>query len=218
MRTRVKICCIASPEEAQMAIRHGADALGLVGPMPSGPGVIDLDMIARIARAIPPPVASFLLSSETSAAGLIAQARHCRPTALQIVDAVDGPAAYIEIRRACPGLKIVQVIHVTGPESLSEARAIAIHVDAILLDSSNPNLAIKELGGTGRMHDWTTSALIVKSVPVPVFLAGGLAAGNIARAIADVRPYGLDLCSSMRSNGTLDEPKLAEFMQAVRAA
>ncbi|MBI3505447.1 MAG: phosphoribosylanthranilate isomerase [Proteobacteria bacterium] len=218
MRTRVKICCIASIEEAQMAIRYGADAVGLVGPMPSGPGVVDLDTIARIARAIPPPIASFLLSSETNAAGLIAQARRCNPTVIQIVDAVDGPAAYIAIRRACPGIKIVQVVHVTGNESLSEARAIAPHVDSLLLDSGNPNLAIKELGGTGRVHDWAMSAAIVRAVNVPVFLAGGLSADNVAKAIAEVRPYGLDLCSNLRRNGALDETRLAAFMGAVRAA
>lgn len=218
MRTRVKICCISSPGEALLAVRHGADALGLVGPMPSGPGVIGLDEAARITRIVPPPVATFLLSSETGAAGLIAQARACRPTALQIVDAVDGPSVYAAVREACPGIRLVQVVHVTGPESVTEAQGLSAHVDALLLDSGNPNLVVKELGGTGRVHDWSTSATIVRAVGVPVFLAGGLNPDNAARAIGEVQPYGLDLCTGVRTDGALDESKLAAFMRAVRAA
>lgn len=214
---RVKICCISSIGEAMLAVRHGADALGLVGPMPSGPGVIDLADAARIARAVPPPVATFLLSSETGAEGLIAQAKACRPTAMQIVDAVDDASVYSSVRNACPGLKLVQVIHVTGPQSVDEARDIAAHVDALLLDSGNPNLTVKELGGTGRLHDWATSAAIVRSVGIPVFLAGGLKPDNAARAIGEVAPYGLDLCTGVRTDGTLDEDRLAAFMRAVRA-
>jgi phosphoribosylanthranilate isomerase len=218
MRTRVKICCIASLDEARMAVAAGADALGLVGPMPSGPGVIDEASIAAIARAAPPGVATFMLSSETSAAGLIRQARLCAPTALQIVDAVDGPSVYADLRAACPALKIVQVIHVTGAESVAEARAAAGQVDALLLDSGNPNLAVKELGGTGRVHDWATSAAIVRAVRVPVFLAGGLRPENAAQAIAEVAPYGLDLCTGVRTAGALDRAKLGAFMRAVRDA
>lgn len=218
MRTRVKICCISSVAEAQLAIRHGADALGLVGPMPSGPGVIDLAEAAGIAACVPPPVATFLLSSETGAAGLIAQVRACRPTALQIVDAVDDPSVYAAVREACPGIRLVQVIHVTGPESVTEAQSLSAHVDAFLLDSGNPNLPVKELGGTGRVHNWPTSAAIVQAVERPVFLAGGLKPDNAARAIEEVRPYGLDLCSGVRTGGALDENRLAAFMRAVHAA
>lgn len=218
MRTRVKICCIASPEEARLAVRFGADALGLVGPMPSGPGVITLDAAAEIARAVPPPVATFLLSSERTAAGLVRDAQACRPTALQIVDAVESPSVYRAVREACAGLKLVQVIHVTGPESVEEARSIAGSVDALLLDSGNPSLAVKELGGTGRVHDWATSAAIVRAVRVPVFLAGGLRPDNAAHAIAEVQPYGLDLCSGVRTDGYLDGSKLSAFMRAVRTA
>lgn len=218
MRTRVKVCCIASPAEAAMAIRLGADAVGLVGPMPSGPGVISLDLAAEIARSVPPPVASFLLSSATTVDGLVRHVDVCRPTALQIVDAVAAPAVYAGLREAFPWLKLVQVIHVTGPESVDEARTLASSVDAFLLDSGNPNLSVKELGGTGRVHDWATSARIVRAVRVPVFLAGGLRAENAVQAIRNVAPYGLDLCSGVRTDGALDETKLAAFMRAVRSA
>lgn len=211
MRTRIKICCISSLDEARLAIDHGADALGLVSNMPSGPGVIDEDAIAAIAAAVPPPVATFLLTSETDPERIIAQATRCRPTTLQLVDAIE-PTAYAAIRRAVPFVSLVQVIHVLGEASLAEAKNVAPHVDALLLDSGNPTLAVKELGGTGRVHDWTVSRAIRDGVDKPVFLAGGLRPDNVGDAIARVAPFGLDLCSGVRTDGRLDAAKLERFV------
>jgi phosphoribosylanthranilate isomerase len=214
---RVKICCISSQEEARLAISHGASALGLVGHMPSGPGVIDDDLIAGIARQAPPAVATFLLTSETEAQAIIRHQQKVGTNTVQIVDALQS-GTYAEIRAALPGVKLVQVIHVTGPASVDEALSIAPHVDAILLDSGNPNLAIKELGGTGRVHNWEISRNIRESVPVPVFLAGGLHAGNVRAAIEAVAPFGVDLCSGVRTAGKLDPHKLAQFFEAIHGA
>jgi len=91
-------------------------------------------------------------------------------------------------------------------------------VDALLLDSGNPALAVKELGGTGRVHDWSLSRRIRDAVPKPIFLAGGLRSTNVREAIAAVQPFGLDLCSSVRINDVLDEQKLKSFFEAVNAA
>lgn len=211
---RVKVCCISSLDEAEMAVRHGASALGLVGHMPSGPGVIEDGLIAEIAAAAPPAVATFLLTSETEPDAVVEHVRACGTSTVQLVDSVP-PETYAALRRALPHLKIVQVIHVTGPESLAEARAKAPMVDALLLDSGRPAAAVKELGGTGRVHDWSLSRQIVRQVPRPVFLAGGLNPGNAAEAAQSVRPFGLDLCSGLRSDGRLDEAKLAAFFQAL---
>lgn len=215
--TRVKVCCIASREEAAMAVRHGAHAIGLVSAMPSGPGPIPEDLIAEIAAAVPPPTRTFLLTSLQSADAIVAQHRRLRTTTIQIVDHL-AEGSYDAIRDALPGVELVQVIHVGGPESVDDALAVAPHVDAVLLDSGNQRLAVKELGGTGRTHDWSVSRRIVESVPVPVYLAGGLKAANAAEAIAAVRPFALDLCSGVRTGGWLDESKLAAFMAAVRSA
>lgn len=156
---RIKICCISSTEEAQLTIAQGAAALGLVAHMPSGPGVIDEALIAAIAAAVPPPIATFLLTSAQDAATIIAQQRQSGVNTLQLVDAQE-PATYAALRTALPGVKLVQVIHIIGPESLEAARAIAPHVDGLLLDSGNPGLPIKELGGTGRVHNWQISRQI----------------------------------------------------------
>jgi len=217
MKTRIKICCISSVDEAELAVRCGADAVGLVSAMPSGPGVIAEDMIAAIAPTVPPPVATFLLTSATESSVIIAQQRRCRVNTIQICDRVAADCLR-ELRAALPGVSLVQVVHVMGEESVAEAVAVADKVDAILLDSGNQNLAVKELGGTGRKHDWRVSKRIVESVSVPVFLAGGLNSENVADAIRQVGPFGVDICSGVRTAGKLDEGKLRRFMENVANA
>ena len=215
--TRIKVCCISSVEEARLAVHHGASALGLVSHMPSGPGVIGEGLIAEIAAKVPPGVASFLLTSKQSMAEIIEQQRRLRVNTIQICDYLTC-SSYADLRAALPGIALVQVIHVTGEESITQAVAVAPHVDGILLDSGNPGLAIKELGGTGRRHDWQLSRRIVETVGVPVFLAGGLRPDNVALAIATVRPFGVDVCTGVRTDDRLDERKLDAFVSAVRAA
>ncbi len=216
-KPRVKICCISSLAEAQLAIRYGASALGLVSAMPSGPGVIEEDLIAAIAARVPPPIATFLLTSKQDVASIVEQQRRLRANTIQIVDRLE-QGSYDDLRSALPGISLVQVIHVTGDESIEEAVTVAPQVDAILLDSGNQQLAVKELGGTGRTHDWTLSRKIREAVNVPIFLAGGLKPENVLDAIQAVEPFGLDLCSGVRTNGILDEAKLAQFFERVSAA
>ena len=217
MTTKVKICCIKSREEAQLALRYGASALGFVTAMPSGPGPISEDQIAAIIPFVPPGIATFLLTSRRDVAAIVKQQQETRANTLQLVDAVP-LSVYSDLRAELPNVTIVQVIHITGAESLEEAKAVAPLVDALLLDSGNPNLPVKELGGTGRVHDWTLSKTIRQHVTVPVYLAGGLRPENVAEAIRFVRPYAVDLCSGVRTNGNLDEAKLAAFFSQVTAA
>lgn len=212
---RVKVCCIMDRDEASCAIAAGADALGLVSAMPSGPGPIPEDLIAGIVRQVPPPVATFLLTSRQSVQGIVEQWRMVRTSTIQIVDTLK-EGTYGELRMALPGVKLVQVIHVAGPGSVEDAVRVASHVDAILLDSGRPLAAVKELGGTGRQHDWAISRAIREAVPVPIFLAGGLHAGNVGEAMARVGPFGLDICSGVRTNGKLDAAKLDAFMEEIR--
>jgi phosphoribosylanthranilate isomerase len=201
-------------DEARVAIAHGADAVGLVSAMPSGPGPIDEELILEIVSMLPPMVGSFLLTCLQDPAAIVAQQRRCRANTLQLVDSLplDG---YEMIRRELPGISIVQVIHVRGADAVEEARSVAPFVDAILLDSGNPSLAVKELGGTGRIHDWSVSRRLRDAVDVPVILAGGLNAGNVAEAIGKVNPYGVDVCSGVRTDGRLDAEKLRAFVASV---
>jgi len=214
-RTRLKVCCISSAEELALAIQLGADCVGLVSNMPSGPGVIPESLIAELVALCPPGVTPVLLTSATSADAIAAQHERTRATCLQLCDAVDAD----ELRALKRGLphhvSLMQVLHVTGDSAVAEARSVTPFVDALLLDSGRPDLAVKQLGGTGRTHDWSVSRAVVEASDVPVFLAGGLNSDNVADAVAQVRPYGVDLCTGVRTAGALDEAKLTAFTAAL---
>ena len=214
MKVKVKICCISSIEEASLAIAHGAAAIGLVGRMPSGPGIITDELIHSIAKTILPPIDSFLLTSETTAEKVIEHHKKVNTTTIQIVDALTD-RQYLKIRESIPHVKLVQVIHVLDEKAIQEAIEISEFVDAILLDSGNPNLSTKVLGGTGKTHNWDLSKKIRENISIPTYLAGGINKDNIRKAIDHVQPYGIDLCSSVRTNGQLDERKLEELFKAL---
>ena len=211
---RFKICCINSINEANLAIRYGAHAIGLVGKMPSGPGPIEDSLITTIARSVPPLISTFLLTSESKASGIIEHHKRTQTNTIQLVDELED-LAYEKIRIALPEIKLVQVIHVIDHKSIDHAIKISQYVDAILLDSGNPNLKVKELGGTGRVHDWKLSREIVERVPIPVILAGGLNPSNVKEAIKVVQPFAIDVCSGLRKNGYLDETLLRAFTESL---
>ena len=213
---RIKICCISSIEEAKVAIGYGANALGLVSNMPSGPGVISENLIAKIARYVPPTVTSVLLTSHRSSGEIIAQHHNCRTNAIQICDDILR-GDHKDLRDALPGISLVQVIHVSGLESIAKAKDIAPFVNALLLDTGSKSSQKVELGGTGRPHDWSVSTQICRQVDVPVFLAGGLNPDNVIAAIKQVQPFAVDVCSGVRTNDLLDENKLSAFIQNVNS-
>ena len=212
MQPRIKICCIRSIDEAFTAIGFGASAIGLVARMPSGPGPIPDVLIRQIAANVPPPIATFMLTSETSVKAIIKHHERTLTNTVQIVDNLE-EGTYKELKDALPSVKIVQVIHVIDEESVDQAVSISENVDALLLDSGNPNLKIKELGGTGRVHDWKLSRKIRDISKCPVFLAGGLKPENVRQAIEEVEPFGIDVCSGVRTDGKLDRQKLSDFFQ-----
>ena len=215
LRPRIKICCISTRQELDTAVMLGVDALGLVAQMPTGPGIISDDQVRTLARHTPVSVASFLLTSETTTQAIIAHQCRTAASTLQIVDALS-EGTYKDLRTALPGIGLLQVIHVNGPEAFDKARRVAPHVDGVLLDSGNPNLAVKELGGTGRTHNWDISRRIREALDIPVFLAGGLTPENVQEALDTVHPFGVDVCSGVRTNGHLDADKLRRFVMTVR--
>jgi phosphoribosylanthranilate isomerase len=163
---------------------------------------------------VPPPVATFLLTSETAVDEIIKHHQRTNTNTIQIVDSLT-EGTYIQLKSALPCVKIVQVIHIADENSVKEAIRISESVDAILLDSGNPNLKIKELGGTGRVHNWELSRQIRLSSKCPVFLAGGLNPENVKQAIETVRPFGVDVCSGVRTGDNLDIQKLENFFKEV---
>ncbi len=213
--TLFKVCCIRSIEEAALAVRYGAAALGLVSAMPSGPGVIDDDVIRQIALWTPPSTSTFLLTARTDADAIARQVRAAGTNTVQLVDSVPLPSL-ARLRRLLPDVRLVQVVHVRDESSVQQALQAAPLVHELLLDSGNPSLAVKELGGTGRLHDWSLSRRIVELAGVPVWLAGGLNPANARAAIEAVQPHGLDVCTGLRVKEALDEARLEAFARAVR--
>ncbi len=215
-RLRLKVCCIQDIEEAELAINLGANAVGLVSEMPSGPGVIEDDCIEEIAARIPPGVSTFLLTSSHEVDVIVGQQRRFGVDTIQLCDDLL-PEEIFELRGQMPDVSIVKVIHVVGNEALDKARMAARAAHALLLDSGDSSKAVKELGGTGRTHDWAVSRKIRDEVNVPVWLAGGLTPDNVGDAIYQVQPFGIDVCSGLRTNGRLDEEKLIRFVQNIDA-
>ena len=214
MKPKIKICCIKSIQEAQTAYEAGADAIGLVANMPSGPGVIDDQLIATIAKAVPADLKTFLLTSEKTAEAIYNHHQKVGTTTIQIVDYL--PISELsQLRKQMPDTELVQVIHIEDQHSIDLAHRYAPFVNALLLDSGNTKLAVKELGGTGRTHDWSISQRVVQEINLPVFLAGGIHSGNIGKAIEQVMPYGIDLCSGVRTEDHLDQEKLAALFNAL---
>jgi phosphoribosylanthranilate isomerase len=211
---RFKVCCIQSVAEAELALAHGASAIGLVSAMPSGPGPIPDDLIREVARWATPRTRTFLLTSRTDVAGIAAQVRDAGVNTVQLVDTLP-KGAHAALRAMLPMVRLVQVIHVQGPASLDEALAVAPLVDELLLDSGNPAAPVKELGGTGRVHDWSVSRRIVREAGVPVWLAGGLRPENVDLAVREVGPHGVDVCSGLRVDGALHPDRLARFVAAL---
>jgi len=211
---KVKICCIQSIKEAQIAIDNGAYAIGLVSKMPSGPGVISESTIKEIAEWAPEGIKTVLLTSLRNPQEIIAQQKYCQTNTVQLVDS-QKIGTYKILRAELPDVQIIQVIHVIDDSSVSEALALVKYVDMLLLDSGNPKLETKELGGTGRTHNWQISREIVNEVDIPVFLAGGLTPDNVAEAIKRVKPFGVDVCSGVRIDGKLDAEKVNRFIQEI---
>jgi phosphoribosylanthranilate isomerase len=213
--TRIKICCIANSEEASIAKSLGADAIGLVSEMPSGPGMISEFQIKQIIKKLPPFVIPVLLTSKNRAVPICDQVKYCRPRAVQLCEPLD-ESELKQLTQLIPGIPLIRVIHVSGQESVEEAKTYESYVNGLLLDTGQRSGPAKQLGGTGKTHDWFISAEIVKSVNVPVILAGGLNPQNVKQAVKYVKPYAVDVCSGVRSNGQLDSAKLYQFISAVR--
>jgi phosphoribosylanthranilate isomerase len=217
MTVRIKMCCIMNDRESQIAIAAGATALGFVSEMPSGPGVIDETTIAEIVATVPSVIATFLLTAKQDIDAIADQQNRTGVNTIQLCDSLP-VGSHEKLRRALPGISIVQVIHVTSEKSVAEALSIAPAVDGLLLDSGRPEATVRELGGTGRIHDWEISRRIRNAAPVPVYLAGGLNTENVEAAIKQVRPFGVDLCSGIRREGALIEDLAHGFTNAVRQA
>lgn len=217
MRTQIKICCMASVGEAQLAIRAGADAVGFVCAIPTSRRSIDIESVAPIVSAVPPPTATFLLTTQTTAQDIAEQVLAAGVSTVQILARLNLSESK-KLANLLPETQRVQVVHVENETAVEMIEPYAPYVHGFLLDSGRPNLTTPVFGGTGQTHDWLVSAEFVRRSPLPVFLAGGLTLANVAEAMRVVRPFGVDLCSGVRTDHRLDGIKLKAFIAAVHKA
>ena len=211
---RVKICCVQSEDEAATAVAFGAAAVGLVTGMPSGPPGLDVDSIRSIVAAVPPGTGTFLLTSATDVDRLTELAAHTGVNTLQLWDRLPRED-YGRLRSRLPGVALVQAVHVVDDSAVDEAMEIAPRVDAIVLDSGNAAVPFRWEPATGRIHDWNISRRVVEALDRPVFLAGGITAVNVAAAVQTVRPYGIDVCTGVRTDDQLDVSKLSHLFESL---
>jgi phosphoribosylanthranilate isomerase len=206
----IKICGLRSYDEARLALDTGATALGfLVGLTHRSEDEITAATAADIVRSLPPDTLTVLVTHLTDPARIAALADEIRVRAIQVHG--EAPAASVaELRRLSPDRRLIKAIHVTGPEALAHARSYADVADALLLDTRTTD----RLGGTGQTHDWSISRRIVSELaPMPVYLAGGLTAETVERAIVQVRPAGVDVNSGVEdAGGGKHVAKLAAFV------
>ena len=195
--------------EAKLAVSNGAHAIGLVSQMHSGSGfMIDDDDISEIVTETPPPTSTVLLTSEDDLAKIIEHQRTTRANTLQLIGPIL-PESVLELREALPDVSLTRGVSVVDSTAIEEALSFSTVADALLLDSK---VAHCQGGGTGLTHDWSVSHRIVDASPLPVWLAGGLSPDNVAEAIQSVAPFGLDVCSGLRPNRSLDVTLLRRFI------
>ena len=215
MPVRVQIAGVSTLEEAVALERAGADALGFTVRLPSGVHDGLTEAKARsIVAALPPFISSVAITYVDNAREAIDLCRYLGVCALQL----HGEFATRDLellRAALPHLKLIRAVHVTGPDAISLARALERRVDALILDTYDAESG--RAGATGKTHDWTISRQIVESVRVPVILAGGLTAENVAAAVQAVLPWGVDVHTGVENtDGTRNLSKTRAFIDAAK--
>jgi len=219
----VQIYTMQSVEEALQVAAFGVDHLGLTPSQIGLPGEIDFWTAREIVEAVGGTALCVALTVETEEKEIIRMARAVQPDILHLCSLENTflPDDVRRLRDKLPDLPIMQAISMTGPEALDTARAYQRVADYLILDTQAPDIA--GIGASGQTHDWDISREIVQEVNLPVILAGGLSPENVAQAIADVQPWGVD--SLTHTNQALPEggfmkdlSKIAAFVEAAKGA
>lgn len=205
MRTRVKICGITRIQDAQLAVQHGCDAIGLVFYADS-PRNVSLEQAAAIVDAVPAFVCTVGLFVDAGEAEIRAVLSRVKLDLLQF----HGNETPEQCRRY--GVPYMKAIRVRPGANLLQYAADYSDAKALLFDTYSEGVA----GGTGQVFDWN---LVPKNLPQAVILAGGLNADNVGAAIRQLRPYAVDVSGGVESaKGIKDAAKLAAFMRGVEDA
>lgn len=202
-RTRIKICGLREPEHARIAADAGADAVGLVF-YDQSPRNVAIDDAARVIEALPPYVMAVGLFVNQGAEAIRSILSQVRLDLLQFQG--DEAPGFCESF----GRPYVRAVRMEKGVDLVEWRRQFPGAKALLVDAHVPG----QRGGTGQVFDW---GVIPASHPAPLILSGGLTAGNVGRAIREVRPWAVDVSSGVESSrGVKDPAKIVEFIRSVQ--
>lgn len=204
-RVRVKICGITRPQDALVAAQSGADAIGLVF-FPGSPRAVNIDRAQQIIAELPPFVSKVGLFVNASAAEIDTVLENVSLDILQL-HGDEQPE-----QCSCFSRPFIKAIRMQDNVNLKAMADIYSSASALLLDSY-----VKDIyGGTGTAFDWSA---IPDDIPKPLILAGGLDAGNVANAVKQVRPYGVDVSGGVElEKGIKDAGKIEQFIREVRNA
>ncbi|NOZ82852.1 MAG: phosphoribosylanthranilate isomerase [Euryarchaeota archaeon] len=202
----VKVCGNRSEEELEMLAELGVDMAGLLVVPVDSPRRISLERAAELMDAMPSTVAGVLVLMPKSVEEAVEMYQQVLPDFIQLHGS-ESPAFVRELR-SMVSCNIIKTVHVSGEESLAEAKRYLRFADAILLDTPS------ELGGgSGRVHRWDVSARIAREIEKPVILAGGLTPENVREAVEIVKPYGVDVASGVEASpGVKDPERVREFV------
>jgi phosphoribosylanthranilate isomerase len=206
---RVIVSGITSTAEADLAIRCGADALGVAC---GGPGGIAEETILKINQQIPPPICAFLMTRSTKIEELAGQQRRCRANALQLLE-MPPTGIYTDLRRLLSGIELIQTAHIGSEVSIRKAFESARQVSALILAPEDP----RQIGTAAETSAfWKLCSAIREQSPAPVFVSGPRTAKAVAEVIKVAGPFGIELNAAVRTDGALDEGKLKRCISAAR--
>jgi phosphoribosylanthranilate isomerase len=209
-------------DEVRQAVSAGVDQLGfVVGAYGIVNAELDFDTASSLMREVTPPAKSVALTMSTDVDEIIRMVEAVKPDIVHISSETDavGIEKMIELRnRLDPDIKLMKAIGVVDQSSINDALIYSEVSDILLLDTKIRHMP--GVGATGETHDWSISQNIVRLSTVPVILAGGLSAGNVASAIRMVKPWGVDSNTATNIPGSpflKDIDRIRAFVKAVHA-
>ena len=204
----VKICGVHNKDEARKSIEYGADFLGILINIPE----TNLSLSPSEAKLIistQKKVKFIILTIEKNSKKLLSLVRELSPWGIQLLRPTKDNVNFLSRNSK---VKVIPVIHITKKTDIDKIKLFK-KADYIILDSKLG----RNLGGTGKVHDWNISKKIVSNSKIPIFLAGGLNERNVKEAIKLVNPYAVDAESSLRNyRGFRDLKKVKKFIDVIK--
>ena len=215
-RPHLKICGVTNTRDARLVGKSGADYCGILVDVGFSERSLSLEAAEGVAKASGIPTVVLMCDPEVES--VLKVDRRIRPHAVQLL--CSEPPDFLADLKKRVACEIWKTIHLaSGGSRISFEAYIEAGADALLIDSMDTKEGFVRFGGTGKLADWKAAAAVVEKSPAPVFLAGGIDPFNVADALMEVRPAGIDLCSGVEaSKGIKDPDKVSDLVRNFQAA